>query len=125
MTQPKGNGGVAEMIDRFAFGSIVVHGRRYTHDIKIVAGRVVPDWWRASGHLVAVSDVQDILASRPDVVVIGRGEPGYMRLSDDLRRYFEKSGIEVIEEKTARAIHAFNRLFKAGRNVAAGFHLTC
>ena len=33
--------------------------------------------------------------------------------------------IELIEEKTSKAIKTFNRLFKEGKNVCAGFHLSC
>lgn len=113
------------MIDRFTFGTITVDGQRYTSDIKIIRGSVVPDWWRGSGHTVDVADVHDILHNKPDVVVIGKGDPGYMQVADSLRQYAEKNGIKLIEEKTPAAIHTFNRLLKEGKKVAAGFHVGC
>lgn len=89
------------MIGSFAFGSIMVNDRCYSHDIKIIDGRLWPHWLRSSGHRAELSDVQDIPACSPDVVVFGCGEPGYMQVSEAPHRYFEETGIEVIEAKTA------------------------
>lgn len=113
------------MIDGFTFGTITVDGHRYTSDIKIIRGSVVPDWWRGSGHTVDVADVHDILQVKPDVVVIGKGDPGYMRVADSLREYAGKNGIHLVEENTPAAIHTFNRLYKEGKKIAAGFHIGC
>ena len=113
------------MIDAFRFGKIVVNGRSYGSDIKIVEGRVVADWWRRSGHRVERDDVEDILEASPEVLVIGRGQPGLMKVSHDLRRFLEEQGVEVIEERTSRAVETFNRLYASGRRVAAGFHVGC
>ncbi len=113
------------MIDSFRFGKIVVAGKAYGSDIKIVAGRVVSDWWRRSGHRVEIDDVQDILEASPEVLVIGKGQPGLMKVSSDLRRHLQTQGIEVIEERTSRAVDTFNRLHASGRRVAAGFHVGC
>ena len=49
------------MITEFSFGRIVVEGQTYSNDIKIVDGKLVPDWWRQSGHAVEIDEVQDIL----------------------------------------------------------------
>ena len=113
------------MITEFSFGRIVVNGQTYTHDLKIVAGKLVPEWWRKSGHMVELEDVQDILAARPEVVVIGTGSPGYMRTGAALRRRLEKDNIELIEEPTSQAVKTYNRLFSEGRRVCAGFHVSC
>jgi hypothetical protein len=111
------------MIDRFTFGTITVDGQPYNSDIKIIHGSVVPDWWRGSGHSVDVADVSDILQNRPDVVVIGKGDPGYMKVADSLREYAGKNGIELIEENTPK--YYVQPAFKAGKRVAAGFHVGC
>ena len=113
------------MIDHFSFGAIIVNGIQYTNDIKIIQGRVFPDWWRKSGHLVDVEDVKDILHTPPDILVIGKGEPGQMRSAGSLQEYLKNNAVELIEEKTSKAVETFNRLFMAGKNVSAGFHLSC
>jgi len=113
------------MIDNFSFGTMTVKGCTYTSDIKIIRREVISDWWRKRGHMVDVEDVQDILAARPDILILGRGEPGRMRVTDALRDRLEKSGIELIVENTREAAETFNRLIEKGASVAAGFHLGC
>jgi hypothetical protein len=113
------------MITDFSFGKIVVDGKTYTDDIKIVRGQVIADWWRKSGHRVDVEDIADILESWPDIVVIGKGSPGLMKTSAHLREQLATHKIELIEKKTSKAIEVFNKLFREGRRVAAGFHITC
>ncbi|MGD9138544.1 MAG: MTH938/NDUFAF3 family protein [Desulfobacterales bacterium] len=113
------------MIEKFSFGKIIVDGVTYTSDIKIVQGRVVAEWWRKKGHSVDVEDIQDILASNPSALVIGKGQPGLMKTSRSLRSFLEKSHIELIEEKTTRAIRTYNRLLETGKKVSAGFHVSC
>ena len=113
------------MITEFSFGRIVVQGQTYTNDIKIVDGTTVPGWWRRSGHCVEIDDVKDILDSNAKIVVIGNGQPGYMRTADALRKHLERNNIKLIEEPTREAIHTFNRLYRTGRPVSGGFHVGC
>lgn len=113
------------MIDSYSFGRIVVNGTAYTNDIKIIDDSVIPEWWRKSGHTVAAEDVTDLISSRPEVVVIGKGKPGFMSTSSEAQRLFADHGIALLEEKTAQAILTFNRLRREGKKVCAGFHLTC
>jgi hypothetical protein len=113
------------MITDFSFGKIVVNGKTYSDDIKIVRGQVISDWWRKRGHRVDVEDVADILESRPDIVVIGKGSPGLMKSSSSLRDYLNVNNVELIEKKTAKAIEVFNKLYQEGKRVAAGFHISC
>ena len=113
------------MITDFSFGKIVVNGKAYSDDIKIVRGLVIADWWRKSGHRVDVEDIADILKSGPDIVIIGKGSPGLMKTSTHLRESLAANNIVLIEKKTSKAIEAFNKLFQEGRKVAAGFHITC
>ena len=113
------------MIERYSFGNIVINGVSYTNDIKIIKGKVVHEWWRNKGHSVDVDDIQDILKSKPDILVLGKGSPGWMRSTRALRKLLKNNGIELIEEKTSKAIKTFNHLFNKDKNVSAGFHLSC
>ena len=113
------------MITEFSFGKIVVNGKIYKNDIKIVDGRVISDWWRKSGHRVEVEDITDILEAEPEVVVIGKGSPGLLKSTASLRDYLTANHIELIEKKTSEAINVFNGLHQQGRKVAAGFHISC
>lgn len=113
------------MITEFSFGTIVANGQTCNNDIKIVQGALVPDWWRKSGHSVEIEDVQDALDADPEILIIGRGQPGYMRITDSLRRYLQKNNIKLIEEPTSDAVKTFNRLFGQGKRVSGGFHVGC
>ena len=114
-----------EMITEFSFGKIVVNGKTYTSDIKIVDGRVISDWWRKKGHQVAIEDISDVLEAEPEIVVLGKGTPGLLKSTESLRNHLAEKRIELIEKKTPKAIAIFNKLFQQGRKVAAGFHISC
>jgi hypothetical protein len=113
------------MITEFSFGKIVVNDKTYTNDIKIVNGQVISEWWRKSGHRVGVEDMIDVLATEPEVVVIGKGSPGLLKTTASLKDHLSANHIELIEKKTSMAIEIFNGLFQQGRKVAAGFHISC
>lgn len=112
-------------IGRYRFGEIEVDGKRYNGDIKIVDGSVVSNWWRAEGHKLAASDLEDILARSPEILVVGKGMPGNMKVMDQLRKRLESAGIALIDEPTPEAVATFNRAQKSGKKVAGAFHLTC
>ena len=113
------------MIEQYSFGNVVVNGASYVNDIKIIQGNVISEWWRKRAHFVDVDDIQDILKSKPGILVLGKGSPGQMKSTEALREFLGKNNIELIEEKTSEAVKTFNRLFKQGKNVSAGFHLSC
>ena len=113
------------MIDSYTFGRMVIDGRVYQADLTIVSGQVQAGWWRREGHLVEVEDVTDILAARPEILVVGTGSPGQMRVSDTLARTLRDLAIELVEQPTPAATATYNQLAAEGRNTAAAFHLTC
>ena len=113
------------MIEQYSFGKIIVNGATYNDDIKIIKETVIPDWWRKSGHHVGIDDVRDILDSGTDILVIGTGKFGLVKLSSSLRELLKNRGIELIEKRTMEATKIFNQLHAKGNTVSAGFHLTC
>ena len=113
------------MIEAYSFGKMRIQGKDYTQDLKIIKGGVVPRWWRKSGHSVEPDDVRDILEAAPDTLILGKGRPGVMQSTPELRDLLQQKGIELVEAGTDKALEEFNRRFSSGENVAAGFHLTC
>ena len=113
------------MITAFSFGQITVDGVTYSNDIKLVDGLVKPEWWRKSGHLVGVEDIADILVAAPAYLVIGKGKPGYMKVSSRLHDLAVEKGIELVEAPTSQAIDTYNRLLEKKESVCAGFHVGC
>lgn len=112
-------------IEEYRFGRITVDGKSYTDDIKIVDGKVKPDWWRKAGHSVETSDIQDVLAAGPEIFVLGTGASGRVRVPEEFKTMLAQRGIKLIAEPTEQAVNTYDRLISQGKNVAAGFHLTC
>ncbi|SFM94810.1 Mth938-like domain-containing protein [Thermodesulforhabdus norvegica] len=113
------------MIEDYGFGHMVINGRKYTADLKIISDRVISDWWRREGHRLHIDDITDIIDARPEVVVLGTGAFGFMKVPSEVVDFLEARGIEVVVEKTKEAVKRFNGLKEAGRLVAGAFHLTC
>ena len=112
------------MIEKYSFGRMVISGNTYSTDLKIINRQVIPEWWRKSGHTVDIHDLADILAARPEYLIIGTGIGGRMKVSKPVKMELKRLGIELIEEPNSSAVKTFNRLLDAGENIAAGFHLT-
>lgn len=113
------------MIETYSFGNIRINGKSYSSDVKIIGEKVVSNWWRKTGHVVDVDDVTDILNSDVEILVVGMGQPGLMKVSPALKSELKNRGIELIEKPTAEAYVEFNRLHAKGKKVAGAFHLTC
>ncbi len=112
------------MINNYSFGKICIHGIWYSSDLKIIDGAVLPDWWRKTGHVCSREDIEDILRNEPEVIILGKGKPGMMKVDSKLRRLCEDRGITLIVQPTVQAVATFNSLYTRKR-VGAGFHLTC
>jgi hypothetical protein len=111
-------------IDSYSFGRIEVDGVFYSKDVIILTDRVVSPWWRdAGGHVFAPLDLADVIAAKPEAVVLGTGSFGRVTVLPELLQ--QMSGSEVVVERTGRAVDIFNRLSDDGRDVVAALHLTC
>ena len=97
----------------------------FCKDLKIIGDRIVENWWRAEGHRVDVSDIGDILAVTPEVLIIGTGYAGFMEVPQSLHSALKDRNIKLIAQKTSQAVKTFNELHSRGKRVAAAFHLTC
>ncbi|MBE9472531.1 MAG: hypothetical protein IMY75_10535, partial [Chloroflexi bacterium] len=60
----------------------------------------------------------------PEVLVVGTGAYGMMRVTEETRRALETAGIRLIAAPTAEAVKTYNELREETR-VAAALHLTC
>jgi len=112
------------MIDSYSFGKISIDGKEYRTDVIVLQNRVEDGWWRKEGHQLHIEDVEHIPQERLDVLVIGTGAHGMMKVLPETKRFFESKGVEVIIEKTAEACKIYNKLSKS-KNVVAALHLTC
>lgn len=112
-------------IESYSFGRIVIDGEEYTSDVIVYPDRVRAGWWRKEGHYLHMEDLLEVLQFMPEVLVIGTGASGAMRVPGDLIEELEGKGIMVIVERTKKACDVFNRLVDEGKRVVAALHLTC
>jgi hypothetical protein len=117
-------GGKVLMIEFYDFGKIIIDGNEYTSDVIVYPDRVEANWWRKVGHEICLDDIKDVLSEKPDVLVVGTGYSGLVRVLPEVKEALKEKEIELKVERTKRACDIFNELSKSVKVVAA-LHLTC
>lgn len=112
------------MIESYSFGRMLVNNEIYTSDLIIFPDRILSSWWRKTGHSLCLEDVDEVFLEKPEAVVIGTGFSGLMKVEDEVKQRAHSKGIELIMDKTDKAVHRFNELYTRKKTVGA-FHLTC
>jgi hypothetical protein len=121
-------------IQSYQFGSIVIDGETHTKDVIILPDQVIGRWWRQEGHALHPGDLADIVdlcgsalapsEMRPQVLIVGQGAYGRMRVTSETRQALQAAGMQLIAQTTGEACRTYNHLRKQ-RTVAAALHLTC
>lgn len=112
------------MIEFYDFGKITIDGKHYKTDVIIFPDHVNDGWWRKEGHRMSIEDLKDVLQAKPEVLVVGTGYYGSMKVPNEVKEYLTSKKIELVIENTREAYKTYNRLTPTKRVVAA-FHLTC
>jgi hypothetical protein len=112
------------MIESYEFGRIVIKGKGYATDVIIYPDRVEDNWWREEGHSLSPVDLWAVVQAKPEVLVVGTGYSGLMRVLPGTEKHLREQGIRLIAERTTEAIRIYNQLCQSTRVVAA-LHLTC
>ena len=113
------------VIEAYRFGRMVIDGASYTKDVIIFPdNRILSPWWRQKGHILAVIDLEELLAVQPEVIICGTGAMGVMRPSDELKEFLASGNIEFIVQKSGKAVETYNKL-SGTKKVGGCFHLTC
>ena len=90
-----------------------------------MADRVQP-WSARKGHRLKPSMVDCVLGKHVDILVIGNGVNGAIKITKKTRKAIKAAGIaELVVEKTPQACATYNRLAREGRRVALLAHGTC
>jgi hypothetical protein len=111
-------------IDSYRFGQAVIDGETHRKDVIILPERVIGGWWREEGHVLHPEDLEAVFEAAPEVLVVGQGAYGRMRVAEEAERALRDAGIELIARPTGEAVEVYNRL-RDERAVAAALHLTC
>jgi hypothetical protein len=119
-------------IESFDWGSFVINGESHSadgagvgKDICIINGVVTP-WSARKGHLLKPKMVSCIVGSDIEILVIGNGVNGALKVPEKTRKAISEAGIsDLIIERTPDACATFNRLYREGESVALLAHGTC
>ena len=113
------------MIDSYSFGRIIIDGKKYTSDVIIFPNRVTSDWWRKEGHRLHTNDLNDVWKETVEVLIVGTGYLGLMKVPHETKEFIESKGFELIIQPTKEAWKTYNSLAKSGKTVIVALHLTC
>jgi hypothetical protein len=110
-------------IDSYSFGKIIIDGKAYRSDVIIFPDRIKANWYRIKGHEVSPSDINEIIEAKPNLLIIGTGAYGLVKVSQETKELLRKNSIELIAKPTKKACEEYNR--RKSEKVIAGLHLTC
>ena len=116
-------------IDKTKFGSIKIKGKSFDFDVVIrLDGRVKKRKKKLSkqvfgtSHILSIAEVKDLYEKGAEALIVGSGQTGMVRLSDEAAEYLQKKKVQVKIMKTPRALVEWN---EAKGAVIALFHVTC
>ncbi|RLE30190.1 hypothetical protein DRJ54_03215 [Candidatus Acetothermia bacterium] len=107
----------------YRFGRVEVDGEEWTQDVAVLPDGARP-WIRKEGHRVHPEDLEEALAASPELVIIGTGYSGLLKVTPEAESLLRGRGIELLALKTAEAVEAFSELSHK-RRACALLHLTC
>lgn len=109
-------------INSFHFGSLTVNNKTYDNDMTIHwDGEMNP---RESDHTFSKGELIDLLLKEPEIIVIGTGTAGCVKIEKAAENFAKMKNVELIVKKTPEAIEEFNKLSK-DKKVIAVMHVTC
>ncbi len=120
------------MIEEYHFGSIIIDAKVYNYDVEVRWTNEVFPWQRTESHIIDVEDVKRAVSQNPEVIVIGTGENGVARVTEEAQKFIREKEIELIIDKTEEATKTFNIINEESkeeegeqRKIIGIFHLTC
>lgn len=116
-------------IDSTRFGSITINGKTFDHDVVIrLSGEIIKRKKKLSkrvtgtSHMVSAAEAEYVYETGCKTVIVGSGQQGVLRLSDEALAVFRHQDCEVIVQPTPDAVQRFNAT--AGPKIGL-FHVTC
>jgi hypothetical protein len=116
-------------IDSTDFGSITIAGTQYQHDVLIrLDGNIKKRKKKLSkaiygtSHIISLDEARYVYEDGAKKLIIGTGQFGMVKLSEDAASFFEGKKIDVVLMPTPKAIREWN---KAKNAIIGLFHVTC
>ena len=115
-------------IDIFQPGKITIGEKSYKHDILILTDGTVKRrddvFLNFVSHNVKQAEIVELLKGYPEVVVVGTGVEGKVRLSFNLERLVTELKADLIALPSPEAVSRFNQSVDEGKRTAALIHIT-
>ena len=115
---------MTDLIESYSFGRMKVDGKSYAADLIIFPDHVYDRWWRKEGHKLSVDDLKDVWQAAPEVLIVGTGCYGLMKVPSEVKGQLSAKNVELIVENTKEAWQTYNRLAPV-KKVVAALHVTC
>ncbi len=112
----------SKFIEKYSFGNIVIDGETYKDDVVLLGKEIKSGWWRKEGHRLDIEDLQSVIDHGPDLLIIGTGNSGRMKVPSDIG---EKLDFDMKAYPTEKACKKYNLALDRDIKVAGAFHLTC
>jgi hypothetical protein len=116
-------------IDSTSFGNITINGRTYDHDVIIrLDGDIVKRKKKLSkklygtSHVVSKDEAKFVFEKSAELLVLGSGQEGNVRLSPEAEAWLAKKGCKVVIQPTPETLQVFNEA--RGKKIGL-FHVTC
>lgn len=116
-------------IDATEFGNITVDGETFGHDIMIrLSGKIkkrkkeLSKQRYGTSHIISQEEAEEIYEKGCGRLIIGTGQYGNVRLSEEAQHYLEEHGVACILEATPQAITTWNTTPEPKVGL---FHVTC
>ena len=117
-------------IERTAFGSITIDGKTYENDVIIrLSGNVAKRQKKLSkeqygtSHIFSKAEAKAVFEDGCELLIVGAGQDGNVRLSPEASAYFEKKHCRVVLQRTPEAISTYNK--SPQKKKVALMHVTC
>jgi len=118
LTQSENN----NLITGYGHGYVVVNKKRYDQQIVVTAEKLVLDWFAYNFEQLTVKNFTDLLALKPEVILLGTG-PTHRFVHPRLTAALTEQNIAVECMTTDAACRTYNILMSEGRSVAAALLL--
>ena len=116
-------------IDKTKFGAITISGTKFDNDVIIrLDGRVEKRKKKLSkaiygtSHIISLDEAQYVYEPGVQRLIIGIGQSGMAKLSDEAAGFLKDQGCQVDLKPTPEAIKLWNDI---NGSVIALFHVTC
>ena len=116
-------------IDAAEFGSITIDGKTFKHDVIIrLSGEVKKRKKKlskviyGSSHIISLEEAKYVYEKDAQHIIIGAGQYGIVKLSDEAEDFFRKKKCPVDLLPTPKAIQSWNTI--RGSKIGL-FHVTC